>query len=372
MKKDPLIHFKEHKKPNRGFVLEIELNRPKKFNALSLEMILSLNKKLKEVRGRADLSALFIHSSSPKAFCAGGDVAQIREKAINGLLKGEDPALSVKDFFQKEYENNYILAHFEKPVILWGDGVVMGGGMGLFMSSSHPIATENSLFAMPENLIGFFPDVGAARFLSFSPGNLGLYVALTACRLNAREAKTLKLLRYALASKEKQNLLDFTISQSFKNREEFQKQFLKFYKEPKFLQSQNHWIADFKAEIASALQFKSLNELYNYLSQRELKSQKWEQNRSHFLNSSPFSLALTFEWFQRAKKYPDLKSLYSSELVMAMNMVLRGDFSEGVRALLVDKDKSPSWSPQNIENLLPEEIEQIFQAAKHWNTQLEV
>ena len=240
-----LIKFKEHKKPDNSILLEIELNNQKKLNALNFDMIVTLNKKLKEWKNKQELSAVFIHSEGDKAFCAGGDIVQLYSIISESKKSGEDPALAAQDFFQTEYETDYILSHFPKPVVLWGTGVVMGGGMGLFMSVSHPIVTETSLLAMPEISIGFFPDVGASYFLSQIKEGIGKYLALTACRLNASEALYLNLTKWVYSHKEKQNVFNFLSSSSFKDIEEFNHKFRDFYKKPAFLYEQRNWIKKF-------------------------------------------------------------------------------------------------------------------------------
>lgn len=364
------ILFKEHKKSDSTILLEIQLNNPSKLNALNLDMIQKLNQELKKWKNREDLFAIFIHSAGDRAFCAGGDVAQLYSKIKASRENNQDPALSAKDFFHTEYETDYMLSQFPKPVILWGNGIVMGGGMGLFMSSSHAIATEKSLFSMPEVSIGFFPDVGASYFLTQIPNRLGLYLALTACRFKAPSARFLNLSQWFFNSKDKQKVFDFLKQNSFKNRADFDIQFKDFYKEPEFLSTETSWIADFKPEILKALEFKNLNSFYDYFSQVVLEDKQWEQNRHSFLKASPSSLAIVFEQFKRASRQKDRKTLFEMEAVIAMNISCRSDFLEGVRALLIDKTKDPKWKPSHVDEIDPEEIEKYFIPQEAWDYKL--
>ena len=366
------ILFKERKKSDSTVLLEIQLNNPSKLNALNLEMIQKLNQELKKWKDREDLSAVFIHSEGERAFCAGGDVAQLYSKIKADRDKRLDPALSAKNFFHTEYETDYMLSQFPKPVVLWGNGVVMGGGMGLFMSSSYPIATESSLFAMPEVSIGFFPDVGASYFLTQIPNRLGLYLALTACRFNARSAQFLNLTQWFFNSKDKQKVFDFLRDSSFKNGADFDIQFKDFYQKPEFLSTQTCWIENFKAEILKALEFKNLDSFYDYFSQAVLEDKQWEQNRQNFLKASPSSLAVVFEQFKRANRQTDRKALFEMEAAIALNMSCRFDFPEGVRALLIEKTKDPQWKPDNIDNIIPEEIDKYFIPKESWDCSLKV
>lgn len=370
--KQELINFKEHKKSDKSILLEIELNNPSKLNVLNREIIFSLNKKIKEWRNGKDLAAIFIHSSSEKAFCAGGDVAQIYFSILESKRKGNDPALAVQDFFQTEYETDYMLSQLSPPVILWGDGIVMGGGMGLFMASSHPIVTETSRLAMPEVSIGFFPDVGASYFLNQIENDVGKYLALTACHLNASEACFLDLTQWACWQRDKQSVFDFLLKSSFKNKREFNNKFNNFYKKPKFLIEQNCWIGDFQKYVLKALEFKNLENFYDYISETKLEDQKWEYNRRNFLKASPTSLAVVFEQLRKAKDQKDLRSLYEMEITIAMNKARGLDFSEGIRALLIDKTKNPKWNPSHIKDLKQAAIDKYFVADKNWNNSLRV
>ena len=370
--KQELINFREHKKSDNSVLLEIELNNPRKLNVLNMEMIFSLNRKIKEWKDKKELDAVFIHSSGDKAFCAGGDVAQVYSFILESKKEGKDPALAVKDFFQMEYETDYMLSQLYPPVILWGSGVVMGGGMGLFMASSHPIVTETSRLAMPEVSIGFFPDVGASYFLNQIENDMGRYLALTACHLNASEACFLNLTQWACLQKDKQNVFDFLLESSFKSREGFNDKFNDFYKKPLFLIEQDCWIRDFQKNILRTLEFKNLKSFYDYISKVELEDQKWEHNRWNFLKASPTSLAVVFEQLKRAENQKDLKSLYEMEITMAMHKARSLDFSEGVRALLIDKTKNPKWNPFHIKDLQQTEIDKYFIADKSWNNSLRV
>ena len=365
-----LILFKEHRKKDDSILLEIQLNHPQKLNALNIEMIQSLRKELEKWRQREDLSLVFIHSENQKAFCAGGDVAELYHKLSES--KNLDPASTAKSFFHAEYESNYIMTQFPKPIVLWGDGIVMGGGMGLFMSSSHPIATENSLFAMPEVSIGFFPDVGASYFLNQIPNHLGKYLALTACRWNALSAQFLGLTQWFFAHKEKQKVFDFLKQNSFKDSSDFDFQFKEFYKEPEFLSQQLCWIERFEKDIMKALEFKDLVSFYDYFSQMEIQDPQWIQNCRNFLKASPSSLAVVFEQLKRTQKEKDLKRIFEMESALALHLSCSFDFFEGVRALLIDKCKNPQWKPSKIDEVSQEIIDSYFSPKENWDCSLKV
>ena len=367
-----LIFFKEHRKTDDSILLEVQLNHPKKLNALNTYMIQSLRQELEKWKAREELSAVFIHSDNEKAFCAGGDVAELYYRISESQKKNLDPVPFAKEFFHTEYESNYLMTQFPKPIIVWGNGIVMGGGLGLFMSSSHPIATENSLFSMPEVGIGFFPDVGASYFLNQIPNQLGKYLALTSCRWNARGAQFLGLTSWFFDHKDKQKIFDFLKQKTFKNTSDFDFQFRGLKKEPPFLSQQSCWIEDFEKEIMKALEFKDLASFYDYFSQMEIKDPQWIKNCQAFLQASPNSLAVVFEQLKRAQKEIDLKTIFEMESVLALHLSCSDDFLEGVRALLIDKCKKPKWNPKLIEEISPENIRSYFMPKNHWDCSLKI
>ena len=367
-----MIQFREHKKASGKMILEIFLNRPAKLNVLSLSIMLALNKKIREWRHRGDLAGVFLHSAGDRAFCAGGDVVQIRSRILKSREKGEDPAFSTKVFFQTEYETGFMLSQLSCPVVVWGTGIVMGGGMGLFMAGSHSIVTENSVLAMPEILIGFFPDVGSSWFLNKIPGGMGQYLAFTAGRLNAREALSLKLARYAFPESERRAVLDFMINAKFKDRESFTEQFDRRLKtQTPFIKTQADRLRGLQKEIEKITAGDSFIPFLEEISQSRKENKTWETNRKNVLKAPPFSLAVTFEQFKRARG-KSLKSVFEMELGLALQLSRRPDFSEGVRALLVDKSKDPVWRPARPEDVNPAEIEACFPPEKSPNHRLQL
>ena len=372
-KKEKIILFREHKKPSGKTLLEIFLNRPKKLNVLNLHIMLALNKKIREWRDREDLSAVFIHSAGDRAFCAGGDVVQIRSVILKSRAKGEDPALSSQVFFQTEYETGFMLSQLPCPVVVWGTGIVMGGGMGLFMASSHPIVTPTSVLAMPEVLIGFFPDVGCSWFLNKIPGRAGRYLALTAGRLNGFEALSFNLARWAFPESDRQKVLNFMIKTPFSGPADFTQRFKKYFPQNRaLLKKQSHRLKALQKEIEKSASYEDFMSFFEGMSARApTENETAAQNRKNFLKAPPFSLAVTFEQFKRARGL-SLKAVFEMELALALQISQRHDFSEGVRALLVDKSKDPMWKPARAQDIKPLEVEACFKPLKSWNAGLRV
>ncbi|MEL7319342.1 MAG: enoyl-CoA hydratase/isomerase family protein, partial [Pseudomonadota bacterium] len=165
-----------------GPIGHISLNRPKALHALTLEMCHAMTAALTEWASDDDVQAIIIDHHEGRGFCAGGDIAFLRNSALN------DGGVSGRKFFHDEYQLNHLLFTYEKPVVAFMDGITMGGGVGIAMPAKFRVATENTRFAMPETGIGLFPDVGGGWYLSRLGGRLGQFLALTGARLDGSEA----------------------------------------------------------------------------------------------------------------------------------------------------------------------------------------
>ena len=165
----------------------IQLNSPKTLNALSLEMITCIYSKLLSWQNDQNIVAVFIEGAGDKAFCAGGDVVSLYHDLAYDS-PDEQNTNSAQNYFTQEYQLDFLIQQYKKPIITWGNGIVMGGGVGLMVGASHRIVTENTKLAMPEVTIGLFPDVCGSYFLNKMPNNLGLFVGLTGAMLNAEDA----------------------------------------------------------------------------------------------------------------------------------------------------------------------------------------
>ncbi|KAJ1932018.1 3-hydroxyisobutyryl-CoA hydrolase, partial [Kickxella alabastrina] len=157
------------------------LNRPKALNSLTHPMVQSIRRHLQEWRQSDLCDIVILRSNSAKAFCAGGDVVDVSNKWTRG-----DRSAAMR-FFQDEYQTNHLIATYEKPLVALLNGYTMGGGVGLSMHAPFRVATESTVFAMPETKIGFFPDVGATFFLPRMDGQTGTYLGLTGQRLKGRD-----------------------------------------------------------------------------------------------------------------------------------------------------------------------------------------
>ena len=185
------------------------LNEEKTLNALTLEMVDSLYQQLSQWQSDDAIVAVLLQGAGTKAFCAGGDVQQLYHSAVS---QPGGPCEYAEQFFEREYRTDYLIHRYGKPVICWGSGIVMGGGLGLMAGSSHRIVTETTRMAMPEITIGLYPDVGGSWFLNRAPGRTGLFLALTAANINAADSLFIGLADHFVAADSKEPLLQALLS----------------------------------------------------------------------------------------------------------------------------------------------------------------
>ena len=322
-----------------GRIGRIVLNRPKALNALDLEMIRACAHALHGWREDPAVHAVVIEGAGGRAFCAGGDIRAIRQAALDG------DRLLVDRFFAEEYALNLAIAHFGKPYIALVDGVCMGGGIGLSVHGSARVATEAALFAMPETAIALFPDVGATYALPRLPGYLGMYLALTGARVNGADAvhaglathfvprADLPALSDALAKDGPAVLADFTRTL------------------PPFSLAAQRPAIDHCFSAESVIQI---------LQRLEAHDDEWSRSTLATLRTmSPSSVMWSFE-IVRAGAARTLAQCLKAEHALTQRVVFHPDFAEGVRAMVVDKDRQPKWHPARLEDVDPADIAALF------------
>jgi len=339
-------------------IARLTLNRPDAMNSLSLEMVRTLSSELQAWQKSDEVHAVLIDSSTPKAFCAGGDIHFFHEVAHAGLRGG---SALLEDFFTEEYALNHLIHHYPKPYIAILDGIVMGGGMGITQSSATGcvrIVTERTRMAMPEVKIGLFPDVGGGYFLSRLPGELGTYLGLTGEIIGAADAlyaglahtfvprKALPDLQIALAS-----VSDHAYSRAI---ESFAAPFRsQIHPEESVLAKHRthidrHFCHDSVADIIASLQADS-----DVFAQKTLES---------LLQRSPLMVAVTLEQIRRAR-HMSVAECLRMERTMVRRCFEHGETVEGIRALAIDKDQQPSWQPPSFDLVTPEMIAPFFTPA---------
>lgn len=303
------------------------LNRPTALNALTLSMVQQIDRALDRWRTEP-LSCVLIESSSPKAFCAGGDIRAVRENTLNGTPEISDA------FFTTEYRVNHTLATYPHPVIALIDGICMGGGLGLSVHGPFRVVTERAVLAMPETAIGFFPDVGASHFLARMPGALGMYLGLTGTRLNANDAVYSGLATHQVLAQE---LPDLIGALTAADRPSIEETVRRFTTHP----VPDSPLADHRDEIDWCFGAPNLPAIKERLAQVDT-GWSWLQLET-LTRASPQSLAICFELISRGRER-DLAACLDAELATTHQVTTSHDFIEGVRAVLVDKDHRPRWA----------------------------
>ncbi|MGY1433543.1 enoyl-CoA hydratase/isomerase family protein [Streptomyces reniochalinae] len=312
-----------------GTLGRIILDRPKALNALTLDTVQVLETTLLAWRSEP-LTAVTIESSDERAFCAGGDIRTIRQNTIDGRQQ------SSLEFFATEYRVNALLADYPHPVVSLIDGICMGGGMGLSVHGPFRVVTEGAVLAMPETSIGFFPDVGATHFLPRLPGATGMYLALTGARINAADALALGLATHFCGSARLAEIPDLLRTRGHRSVD----QVLNTICSPP---SVNAELAHHRAAVDDVFAADSVHTI-----RQRLRAAKdpWLHEQAHMLDTvSRQSLMLTFDLISHGKER-NLATCLTAELRAALQTVATPDFLEGVRAALVDKDRSPNWADE--------------------------
>lgn len=343
----------------RNKVGYITLNSEQTLNALSLTMFKKLKAVLSEWESSDDVECILLQGAGRKAFCAGGDVRKLYD-VIVGQRKSDGSQLSPEclEFFVYEYSVDYMIHTYRKPIIVWGDRIVMGGGIGLMAGASHRIVTERSTLAMPEITIGLYPDVGGTWFLNKMPSAYGLYIGLTATRLNASDSIFLGLADHFLASDLKGPLVELLDSANWNGdaRQTVSDIITSFSDDlsmPASPAEQHLPFIKLFENIRSTEQFREI--IANYSDKDD-----WiNKGSATFDAGSPSSAHIILKQLEIGKNL-SLEDVFRSELNLSCQCCMHPDFAEGVRALLVDKDRDPSWNPPTIGEVTDEWVESYF------------
>lgn len=315
----------------RGAAGVITLNRPKALNALNHGMVTAMARQLTVWAGDDGIRHVVICGEGEKAFCAGGDIRSIYDAKMAGET-------GLADFFRDEYLLNAQIKSYPKPYISLIDGIVMGGGVGVSVHGSHRVGTENTLFAMPETGIGFFPDVGGTWFLPRMPKETGTYCALSAGRLKQGDALETGVLTHATS---RQNLPD--LMKALEQAEDVDAALAGVHvdAEPSDLMTR----ADLIEAIFSA------PTVAGVMNRLDACEDPWGQKVAAGIRSkSPTSVHLAFEQMRRGARL-DFDGCMRLEYRIVTKILEGHDFFEGVRALLVDKDQSPKWQPDRLDQI---------------------
>ena len=342
------------------------LNAEKSLNSLTLDMIRLLDAKLRQWADDPKLAVVVLRGAGEKAFCAGGDIRFLRDAIIEHRGPGANP--KAEAFFGEEYRLDHRIHTYAKPILLWVSGIVMGGGLGLMAGASHRVVTETSRIAMPEITIGLYPDVGGSWFLPRMPGRAGLFLGLTGAALNAHDALYVKLADYFAKAADRDPLFATLASTRWSDVAEDNHAALSTLlraiddRATAALPASN-----VRRHAETIEQFTAGERLADVVANITAYegSDPWLKKAAAALRAgSPTSMALIWELWQRAK-HLSLADAFRLELIVSLQCCAHPDFAEGVRALLIDKDNQPRWTPATLEEVKPEWLAAHF--ASPWS-----
>jgi enoyl-CoA hydratase len=322
----------------------ISLNRPAALHALTLDMVHAMTEQLLKWQKSRKVKCIIIDHAEGRGFCAGGDIAFLRDSALN------DGGTSGRQFFHDEYQLNHLLFTYPKPVVAFMDGITMGGGVGISQPARFRVATENTKFAMPETGIGLFPDVGGGWYLSRLEGRVGPFLALTGARLDGAECFELGLATHYLPSEaideakariavEDIDRIDGILGTVSANPPEARIV-------GNLFEINRHFASDRFQDIIASL---------------EADTSDWAMKELATLRSkSPQTCKVALRQLAESGALNDFADNMVMEYRIASRVLTRPDFAEGVRAVIVDKDGAPKWDPATPEGVSDELIDSIF------------
>ena len=336
----------------RNHIGHLTLNRPAGLNAITLDMVRSLTRQLQAWADDPAVYAVVLCGAGEKAFCAGGDIRSLYDSFKSGDTLHQD-------FFVEEYALDLLIHHYRKPVLALMDGFVLGGGMGLVQGADLRVVTERSRLAMPETAIGYFPDVGGSYFLSRIPGELGTYLGVTGVQIRAADALYCGLADWYIDSAKLDDL-----NQKLDR--------LHWHDSPlKDLQGllaklavQQLPDAPLAALRPAIDHFFALSDVPSIVEQLQAvtvaDSHEWAVTTANLMQTrSPLAMAVTLQMLRRGRRLP-LEQCFALELHLDRQWFERGDLIEGVRALIIDKDKTPRWNPPTLGGLDASHVESFF------------
>ncbi|MEP7349410.1 MAG: enoyl-CoA hydratase/isomerase family protein [Sphingorhabdus sp.] len=321
----------------------ISLNRPSALHALTLDMVHAMTETLIKWEKSRKVKCVIIDHAEGRGFCSGGDVAFLRESALKGGEAG-------RQFFHDEYQLNHLLFNYPKPIIAFMDGICMGGGVGISLPARFRVATENTRFAMPETGIGLFPDVGGGWYLSRLEGRVGPFLALTGARLDGAECLELGLATHYLPS-EAQHEAKERIAGEDVERIDGILGTLSVKPPPARVVDNIHAI---NRHFAS-------DRYEDILASLEADDSDWAMRELATLRTkSPQTCKVALRQLATGATFDDFADNMAMEYRIGSRVLLRPDFAEGVRAVIIEKDNAPQWNPAKPQDVTEDLLDAIF------------
>jgi enoyl-CoA hydratase len=336
----------------QGGLARFRLDRPWALNALTIPIIREMDRMLRQWETDPSVKAVLIEGVGEKVFCAGGDIRVLSDAAKSGDYE------IIRRFFWSEYTLNRLIKKYRKPYLAILNGITMGGGVGISVHGSHRIVSENTVFAMPETGIGMFPDVGGTWVLPRCPGQIGTYLALTGARLRAADCVYAGIATHNVAT-ERLYELEIAIGEAVSSSEgesavmQAITGILELYHD----EDPDPPLAALRADIDRVFGLDSIEAMLEAL---DAMGPGWGADTAAVLRSkSPTSLKVALRQM-RAGPLLTFDRAMQIEYRIAQRIVCSPDFAEGVRAVIVDKDGAPTWSPSTLEEVSEESVRAFF------------
>jgi enoyl-CoA hydratase/carnithine racemase len=343
-----------------GMIGRITLNVESTLNSLTLDMVDLLQVQLDKWRDDENIAAVFIDGAGEKAFCAGGDVQALHASAV---AQPGGPCEYAEAFFTREYRMNHCLHTYPKPLVCWGHGIVMGGGLGVMAGCSHRVVTEKTRIAMPEVTIALFPDVGGSWFLNHMPGKAGEFLALTGAAVNATDAIYTGVADRFIASEHKAAVVADLLARHWSTEPEANhalvRHVLRPYAESSATARPAAQVEPHMDAINTLCDGDSVHEIIDNITTLETDDPWLMKARDSLAHGS----RLAALWIHRQlweTRHASLAQVFQAEAQLVTNIVRHPEFAEGVRALLIDKDRKPAWQFATSRDVPAAILDQFF------------
>ena len=335
----------------------LTLDAPKTLNSLTRDMVEEMMAKLLEWKADPAIAAVFIDGEGDKAFCAGGDVQALRNSS---LATPGGPCEYAENFFAREYRMNYILHTYPKPIICWGHGVVMGGGLGILAGCSHRVVSERTRIGMPEVTIALFPDVGGSWFLNKMPGQVGRFLALTAANINATDALFCGLGNHYLAHEQKDAVVAALAAANWQGDVDADHQTVNaVLGVAAVVDKPAAQVEPALDEINILMDGDDLEVIVDRVLAWDGDNAWLAKGRDGLAHGSKLAAAWIFRQLNESKART-LAEVFQSELRLGANIMRYPEFAEGVRALLIDKDRQPKWAFESVADVPADLLDSFF------------
>ena len=335
----PLVLFSTKQTSHNKVIAIATLNRPKSLNAQNTALILALRAQLEAWEHDDSVAMVWLDGADDKSFCAGGDIRELRL----GVVEAANEAAAhqhVHTFFTAEYHLCEYLSRYPKPVVCWATGIVMGGGMGLASAASHTIVTETTVMAMPEISIGLYPDAGGTWFLQHFPFGSGTFLGLTGSRFNGSDALLGNVAAASRPANSRAATLQAFVAADWQgDAQAVVRRVLNGLDGADLPKSQ---IMAQQAVVQAVVSQATFQDALAVLAGHAEQDAWLAQAHANTQAGCPTSMGLIWRLL-RDMKHASLAECIAQELIVSQQCCTRPDFLEGVRALLIDKDKNPLW-----------------------------